>query len=221
MPTPFGWNPADFWVTFLTLGGTALLMVIGIPISFRASRRLDRSERERVAAVLRELAATLGGEFIGPRKVMRIDEEGDEFGPADDYGTALAVSSGMAVEAGVEVQGALYGRSLRLWVAVPPGRSWAVDRLEARAWRWPGGEFGRRYRCANPDRLSRDARAALLDLLRHVEHVELDAAGLTVWALPPRWTQRGTQRVYSIIDAARLVPHVHRTAAAARLLLRD
>ena len=63
------------------------------------------------------------------------------------------------------------------------------------------------------------ALAARARLLRHARDVKLDAGGLTVWALPAR--SRTNARISGVTDAAALVPHVHRTAAVARLLLAD
>jgi hypothetical protein len=105
----------------------------------------------------------------------------------------------------------------------PAGRTWAAASLSARTYRWLRGDprklstFRRAYRPADPERLSPDARVDLLDLVRHATDVSLDAAGLTTWALPPRWPPG--PRIRSVSDAAALVPHVRRTAAAARLLL--
>jgi hypothetical protein len=223
VPAPFGLNPVDFWVPALTLGATALFAAIGIPLSFRHWNRTDRAERERIAGVLRTLAAELGGEFTGPRDVMGVDDDGDEYGPVKDYGTASVTSEGLAVEAGVQVLGGPNGKSLRVRVLAPPGRAWRVASLRARSFRRSGGDprdvrtFQRAYRCAEPERLSPDARAALLDLLRHASDVTLDAGGLTVWALPAR--KRADARVSGVTDAAAVAPHVRRAAVAARLLL--
>jgi len=221
VPTPFGWNPPDFWLTVLMLGGWALFLAITVPISYRRWNRTDAAERERVAGVLRRLAAELGGEFIEPRVARGVDD-GDEYARLD-HGTASVTCDGLAVEVGVQVIGTTNGQCLKAWVPVPPGRSWAVAWLRARTYRWSRGDpramstFRRAYRSPDPERLSPDARAALLDLLRHASDVSLDAAGLTMWALPPRWPP--SPRIRSVSDAEAMVPHVRRTAAAARLLL--
>jgi len=226
VPTPFGWNPPDFWVPVITLGVTALYMAIGIPLSTRWWHRTDRTERVRVAGVLRDLAGELGGEFAGPREVMGVDDDGDPYGPVLDYGTALVTSSGLAVEVGVQVMGGSTGKCVRLRAAAPEGRVWIVDRLHARAFRWEHGDprdlrtFRRSYRTADPERLGPDARAALVELVvRGAVDVRLDGAGLTVWALPP--TGRASPRISGITEAAALVPHVRRVAGAARLLLAE
>ena len=224
MPAPFGWNPVDFWVPAITLGVTALYMAIGIPLSIRRWNRGDLAERERVAGILRSLAAELGGEFIGPREVMGETDDGEPYGPVPDYGTVAVTSAGLTVEVGVQVLGGPNAKSLRMWVPQPPGRSWTVASLHARSFRRPRGDprdlrtFRRNYRSPDPERLSADARAALLDLLRHATDVRLDAAaGLIVWALP---AGRGVNpRIGGVTDAMALVPHVRRTAAVARLLL--
>jgi hypothetical protein len=223
VPAPFGWNPVDFWVPVVTLSASALLMAIGIPLSVRRWDRTDGAERARVAGVLRSLAAELGGEFIGPREVMGVSDDGDEYGPVPDYGTASVTSDGLVVEVGVQVMGGPNGKALKLWVPRPPGRAWTVARLEARAFMRSRGDphdlrtFRRSFRSAEPDRLSQDARAALLDLLRHASDVKLDAGGLTVWALTAG--NRASARIDSVTGVAALVPHVRRAAAAARLLL--
>jgi hypothetical protein len=223
VPAPFGWNPVDFWVPILTLGASALLMAIGIPLSVRRWSRTDGAERERIAGVLRNLAAELGGEFIGPRDVLGVTEDGEEYGPVPDYGTALVKTEGLAVEVGIQVMGGPNAKSLRVWVPLPPGRAWTVAWLNPRVLGWPRGDpyqlrtFLRRYRSADPERLSQDARAALLNLLRHAADVKLDAGGLTVWALPAG--RRATPYIRGVTDAALLVPHVRRTVGVARLLL--
>lgn len=100
-------------------------------------------------------------------------------------------------------------KSLRLRVPIPHGRRWTVDRLDRRAIR--------RQRRGHPNGLSPEARAALLELLQHATDVELDAGGLTVWALRAnRWTDAS---IDGVTGAAALVPHVHRVARVARLLL--
>jgi hypothetical protein len=209
----------------LILGGWALVLAITFPISMRRWERTDRAERERVAGVLRQLAAELGGRFIEPR-VVRGVEDGDEYAQLD-HGTASVTSEGLAVEVGVQVIGTTNGQCLKVFIPAPPGRTWAVAWLDARVYRglrrWSRGAPGKlstfrsAYRSADPEQLSLDARVALLDLLRHATDVSLDAAGLTMWTLPARWPP--SPRVRSVTDVAALLPHVHRTAAAARLLL--
>src|SRR5215831_987215 len=150
------------------LSAQALFLAIGIPIQTRHWNRTDRAERQRVGAVLHELATEMGGEFIEPRQVMGVDDEGDRFGPVPDYGTAAVTSSGLLVEAGVQVMGGPNGKSLRVSVAVPEGRAWTVQRLESRSFRWSGGDpydmrtFTRSYRTPDPERLGSEARAALV-----------------------------------------------------------
>jgi hypothetical protein len=223
VPAPFGWDPAGFWITVLVLSAEALVLAIGIPISTRHWHRTDRVERVRVAGILQVLATEMGGEFVEPRQVMGVDDEGDEYGPVPDYGTAAVTSSGLLVEVGVQVLGGPNGKSLRLSVAVPEGRTWSVKALRSRSFRWSQGDpydlrtFLRSFRTPSPERLTLDARAALVRLLIHAVTVELDADALTVWALPAR--RRANPRISGVTDAAALVPHVHRTAAAARLLL--
>ena len=223
MPAPFGWDPAGFWITFLLLSAQALFLVIGIPLTNRRWYRADRAERLRVAAILQHLATEMGGEFIEPREVYGTNDEGEKFGPVTDYGAAAVTSSGLVVEVGVQVMGGPNGKSLRLSVAVPEGRAWTVESLQSRTFRWSGGDptdmrtFLRSYRTASPERLGRDARAALVELLRHSVTVELDGAGLTAWALPAR--KSANPLISGVTDAESLVPHVRRTAAAARLLL--
>jgi hypothetical protein len=223
MPTPFGWSPPDFWLTVLVLGGWAVLMAIAWPISQRWWNRTDRAERERVAMILQELAAEMGGEFIGPREVRGVGDDGEAWGPVLDHGTASVTSSGLVVEACVQPLGAQNSKCLKLWIAVPAGRSWAVPWLDSRAFHWSLGDphdlltFRLSYRSTAAERLSREARAALVDVLRHSRDVRLDTSGLTVWALPPRW--RASPSISGLTDAAALVPHVQRAAAAAHLLL--
>ena len=223
MPAPFGWNPVDFWVPFLTLSAMALLMAVGVPIAMRRWNRSDHAERERVAAVLRSLVAELGGEFIGPRLVMGVSDDGDEYGPVPDYGTASVTASGLTVEVGVQVMGGPTGKCLRVLVPLPPGGTWTVTRLQARAFRWSRGApsdlrtFRRCYRADGAELLSEDARTALLDLLRDATDVRLDDAGLTVWALRPR--QRADPLISGVTSAAALVTYVRRTAAAAARML--
>jgi hypothetical protein len=187
-------------------------------------KETDRAERERVASVLRTLAAELGGDFVGPRDVMGVTDDGEEYGPVPDYGTASVTSQGLAVEVGVQVPGGPNAKSLRIGLPPPPGRTWTVDRLHARAYRRRSrGDpheprtFLGSYRSADPERLGPEARAALLDLLRHATDVRLDAGGLTVWALPAR--RRTDARIDGVTGTAALAPHVHRVAAVARLLL--
>jgi hypothetical protein len=206
----------------LILGGWGLFLAIAMPISHRRWVRTESAERERVAGVLRQLAAELGGEFIDPRVVRGVDEDGDEYARLD-YGTAAVTCDGLAIEVGVQVFGTTNGQCLKVWVPAPPGRTWAVAGLCARTYRWSRGDprklgtFRRAYRSADPEWISPDARAALLDLVRHARDVSLDGAGLTMWAMPPGWPP--SPRIRSVTDAAALVPHARRTAAAARLLL--
>ena len=212
----------DFWLTALILGGYGLVMAIVLPISMRRWERTDSAERERVAGVLRHLAAEMGGEFLDPRVVRGVDDDGDAYAQLD-HGTASVTRGGLTVEVGVQVIGTTNGQCLKVRVPVPQGRTWAVARLRSRDYRWsrgdPGtlGTFRRSYSSAEPERLSKDARVALLDVLQHATDVRLDAEGLTMWTLPPRWPP--SPRIRSVSDAAALVPHVHRMAAAARLLL--
>jgi hypothetical protein len=222
VPAPFGWDPAGFWITTLTLGGFALFMAVGIPLSVRRYDRVDRAERERLASVLRGLAALMGGEFAGPREVVAVDDGGGRYPPTLDYGTAIVRSAGLTVEAGVQV-GPPAGKSLRLRVELPPGRAWTVSRLRARRlgpWltRVPAPRtFRLAYGCSTPGRLSAGARSALLVLRADVVDLRLEPDALTVWVLRP--TARTDARVDGVRDAPSLVAYVHRTAAVARLLL--
>ncbi|HSV67260.1 MAG TPA: hypothetical protein VLJ59_15285 [Mycobacteriales bacterium] len=75
MPAPFGWDPAGFWVTTITLGTMAVMLGVGVPWSVRRHRRLDHAERVRVATVLRELAGQAGGQFIPAAVTVRADGE--------------------------------------------------------------------------------------------------------------------------------------------------
>lgn len=212
----------DFWMPVLVLGGYALLMAIAVPISMRRWNRTDSTERERVAGVLRQLAAQLGGEFVEPRVVRGVDDDGDEYAQLD-HGTASVPSDGLVVEVAVQVLGTTNGQCLKVRVPVPHGRTWAVPWLHARTFRWSRGDarepgtFRRAYRSADGHLLSPDARVALLALLDHATDVRLDGTALTMWTHPPRWPP--SPRIRAVTDAAALVPHVRRTASAAHLLL--
>jgi hypothetical protein len=184
--------------------------------------RVDRAERERVAGVLRGLAALTGGAYAGPREVVPVDDDGKRYPPVLDYGTTAVRSAGMMVEAGVQV-GAPAAKCLRLRVPLPPGRAWTVARLRARRLGpWLTGvpaprAFRLAYRCSDPDRLSAEARAALLDLRADAVDLWLEPDALTVWVLRP--TARNDARVDGVTDAPGLAPYVHRAAAVASLLL--
>lgn len=150
--------------------------------------------------------------------VRGVDDDGDEYAQLD-HGTASVTSDGLAVEVGVQVIGTTNGQCVKVRVPVPRDRNWAMAWLCARALRWPRGDPRElsAFRPASPERLSPEARAALLDLLRHATDVRLDAAGLTMWTVPHRWPP--SPRIRGVTDPAALVAHVRRTAAAARLLL--
>jgi hypothetical protein len=224
MPAPFGWDQVDFWVPALTLGATALLLGIGIPLSMRRWNRTDAAERERIASVLSRLAGDLGGTFIGPRNVMGVNDDGEEYGPVLDYGTALVRSSDLAVEVGVQVIGGPMGKCLKLRVLLPEGRAWTVAWLRQRVHLRRGDPqalrtFLRAYRSADPEGLTVEARVALLDLAQEAAGVALSAEALTVFALPA--SRRASAQIDGVTGAVAVLPYVHRTAAAARLLLRD
>jgi hypothetical protein len=55
-------------------------------------------------------------------------------------GTASATSSGLTVETGVQVLGSPNGQCVKLWVPIPAGRTWAVSRLDSRAFHWGLGD---------------------------------------------------------------------------------
>jgi len=224
MPAPFGWDPVGFWVTTLTLGATALILGIGVPLSMRRWNRTDVAERERIASVLSRLAGDLDGAFVGPRDVMGVNDDGEEYGPVLDYGTALVRSADLAVEVGVQVMGGPRGKCLKLRVALPEGRAWSVAWLRERFQVRRGDPralrtFRRAFRSADPEGLTVEARVALLSLAEEAAGVELSAEALTVWALPP--SRRASARIDGVTDAMAVLPHVHRTAAVARLLLQD
>jgi hypothetical protein len=224
MPAPFGWDPVGFWIPALTLGAMALLLGIGIPLSMRRWNRTDAGERERIASVLSRLAADLDGEFIAPRNVMGVNDDGEEYGPVLDYGTALVRSSDLAVEVGVQVMGGPTGKCLKLRVPLPEGRAWSVAWLHGRFHVRRGDPrelrtFRRAYRSADSQGLPVEARVALLDLDEEAAGVELSAEALTVWVLPP--SRRASARIDGVTGAMALLPHVQRTAAVARLLLQD
>lgn len=190
MPAPFGWDPVAFWATTLTLGTYAIISAFAIPWSIRRWNRGDRTERERLAGVLRGLAAEMGGEFVGPRMVMGMTDEDGEYGPVLDYGTAMVTSAGLAIEAGVQVLGGPAGKSLKLRVPLPEGRSWQ-----------PGA----------------DARMVRRHLVRDAVHVKLEPEALTIWVLTS--SPGAHPRADGVKDALSLVPQVHRAAdAAARLM---
>jgi len=222
VPAPFGWDPTGFWVTGLTLTVFGLLCGIGIPLASRRWARTDRAERERVAAVLRRLAVGMGGEFVAPREVPVVDDDGNDYGRRPDYGTARVSSSGLLVEIGVQV-GAPAAKCLRVRALLPPGRAWSVKRLRARRlgpWltRVPAPRaFRLAYSGAGTEHLNGEARAALLALRAHAVDLWLQPDALVVWVL--RASSRSDARVDGVTDAARLVPWVGRTAEVARLLL--
>jgi hypothetical protein len=126
---------------------------------------------------------------------------------------------------GVQVFGGTNGKCLRLRVPLPEGRAWSVESLRVRRFRRRRRDprspeaFRRAYRTADPERLTVEARVALLDMLDRAVDVVLEPAGLTVWTLRPRG--RADPLIDTVTHAEALVPYVHRTAAAALLLLAD
>jgi hypothetical protein len=126
----------------------------------------------------------------GPREVVPVDDDGKRYPPVLDFGTTAVRSAGMMVEAGVQV-GAPAAKCLRLRIPLPPGRAWTVARLrERRLGPWLTGvpaprAFRLAYRCSDPDRLSAEARAALLDLRADAVDLWLEPDALTVRVLRP------------------------------------
>jgi hypothetical protein len=194
---------------------------IGIPLSWRRWKRIDRRERERVSAILRRLAADLGGEFEGPRLIRLVDEDGVDWGAWPDSGTALVTVAGLQVEVGVQLGGPA-PKCLRLRVPRPAGRAWPEVTLRARrVGPWLTGvpaprTFRLAFRSAGAERLGAEARAALLALRADAVDLRLGPDGLTVWVL--RSSSRGDARMDGIRDAAQVTPHVRRVAEVARLL---
>jgi hypothetical protein len=208
----------------VTLTIYGLLCGIGIPLASRRWARTDRAERARIAEVLRRLAAEMGGEFVVPREVPVVDDDGHDYGRRPDYGTALVSSLGLVVEVGVQV-GAPAAKCLRVRVLLPPGRAWSVQRLRARRlgpWltRVPApSTFRLAYRGAGTEHLGGEARTTLLALRADAVDLWLQPDALVVWVL--RASSRSDARVDGVTDAARLVPYIGLTAEVARLLLAD
>jgi hypothetical protein len=229
MPAPFGWDPVGFWVTTITLATMVVVLAVGVPWSMRRYRRLDRAERRRVEAVLRDLAGQAGGQFA-PAAAVTVQDGAEQYRTID-HGWARLRSGGLLVEVGVEpaVEGAI-AKSVLVRVSRPPDTRWSASPMASRSG-WgrrlrrdradltDPAVFGRAFPGSRPDQLTAEARAALLDLLGHAVRVRLDAETLSVWALPDRTWPRTDPRLGGVTSAARLLPYIHRAAATARLLL--
>jgi len=208
MPNPFGGEGlSGLWITLLILAGYAIFFAIAMPWSLRRWRRRDESEHERVGMVFRDLAARLGGEFIEPREVMGVDDDGDEYGPVLDHGTVSVRRSGLAVDVGVQPLAGPAGKCVKLRIALPEGRSWAVVTERERD-------------LLRAPHLKPDARAELKAHLWHCRRVHVEPAALTAWMSCSRglWW-RAQPDIDGVTTAYALVPHIDRAVAIARLLL--
>jgi hypothetical protein len=99
------------------------------------------------------------------------------------------------------------GKCVKLRIALPEGRSWAVVSERERDL----------LRAAH---LGQEARRELKALLWDCKDVRVDTALLTVWASCSRglWW-RAMPHVDGVTTAPALVPHIDRAVAIARLLL--
>lgn len=225
VPAPFGWDPAGFWVTTITLAATAIVLGVGVPWSMRRYRRLDQAERGRVAAVLRELAGHAGGGFV-PAAAVTVHADGEHY-RTTDHGWARVPSGGLLVEVGVEpaVDGAT-AKSIVVRVSRPADHRWSAPPMTSRPVRrhrrgdpTDPAVFTRAFPGSRPDQLTAQARAALLDLLGRSIRICLDTDTLSVWALPAQTRRRADPRITGLTSATQLLPYLHHTTATASLLL--
>ena len=204
---------------------TAIALVVLIPAGFVLTRFLGRRmgdfRRDRLAEidrVLRDLAATAGGEFAGGALLTNHPLLGE----LHRYGTARLAAGALPIEVGVSYPGD--DRSddhTTVRVGAPPNRSWRIDRLHLRRpCNWTSdpaaidAEIGRCFEIAGASSggLPPPARSALVRLGARAFSLDLRDGTLELIAAADPGT------VY-VAPVARLHTLVEQTAEAAEALL--